>query len=270
MPTEQLQIGSTPFDRIAENYDRIFTDPLIGQAQRTAVRRALEKEFRPGDRVLEIGCGTGADACFLAERGVEVVACDISPAMVAVTARKVATRGFQHFVTPSLLAAEDLAVLTDSFDGAFSNFGALNCVADLPAVAKNLGRLLKPGATILLCLMGPCCWWEIAWYLAQGNPRKAFRRLRRGGVTTRIAGGASVQVFYPSVSSLALSFAPHFHLKAIKGVGILVPPSYLEFCAPRFPRLLRSAVRADSVLEGCPVLRLLGDHVLLKFERGSA
>ena len=269
MPLAKPQIGLVPFDRIAEYYDRIFTDAKIGHVQRAAVRRALEKEFRPGHRVLEIGCGTGADACFLAEHGVEVVACDSSPGMVAVTAQKVAIRGLQHFVKPCLLAAEDIGSLKDSFDGAFSNFGVLNCVPDLPALAKNLGRLLRPGATMVLCLMGPCCMWEMAWYLAHGNPRKAFRRLRRGGVTARIADGPPVRVYYPRVSSLARALATHFRLTAIKGVGILVPPSYLEFWAERCPRLLRSAAHADAVLESCPGVRLLGDHVLLTLQRGG-
>jgi SAM-dependent methyltransferase len=268
MPLAQPKIGPAPFDLIAENYDRIFTDPKIGQAQRAAVRRALEREFHARQRVLEIGCGTGADACFLADRGVEVIACDSSAGMIEVTAQKVASRGLQPLVTPRLLAAENIADLEGSFDGAFSNFGALNCVPDLRGVASDLGRMLRPGATMLLCMMGPCCWWEIAWYLARGKPRKAFRRLRRGGVTACVADGPPVHVRYPKVSSLARYFAPHFRLKAVKGIGVLVPPSYLEVWANRFPRVLRSAVRADGVLESCPGIRLLADHVLLKFERG--
>jgi SAM-dependent methyltransferase len=270
MPAAQSQIGSFPFDAIAENYDRLFTNLKIGQAQRAAVRRALKKEFCPGNRVLEIGCGTGADACFLAKRGVEVVACDSSPGMIAVTAQKVASSGLQHLVVPLLLAAENVATLDGSFDGAFSNFGALNCVRDLPALAQQLGGLLRPGATMLLCLMGPCCGWEIACYTARGHPHKAFRRFRRGGVSARIADGPPVHVYYPRVASLARSFAPHFRLKAIRGVGILVPPSYLESWANRFPRLFRFAVHADTVLETCPGVRLLADHVLLKFERRDA
>lgn len=269
MPFAQPCIGSAPFDPIAEDYDRTFTNSKIGGAQRAAVRRSLEKEFHRGCRVLEIGCGTGEDACFLAECGVEVVACDSSPGMVAVTTQKVAIRRLQHLVTARLLAAEEIGALEDSFDGAFSNFGVLNCVPDLPTLAKNVGRLLRPGATMLLCLMGPCCGWEIAWYLAQGNPGKAFRRLRHGGVTARIAGGPPIRVYYPGVSSLARAFAPHFRLRAIKGIGVLVPPSYFEAWADRFPRLFRSAMRADTVLQGCPGLRLLADHVLLKFERRS-
>ncbi len=269
MPLANTQFGSAPFDLVAENYDRVFTDSQIGQAQRTAVRRVLEKEFHRGHRVLEIGCGTGEDACFLGERGVKVVACDSSPRMVAVTAHKVAMRGLRHLVKPHLAEADEIDGLEDSFDGAFSNFGVLNCVSDLPALSKILGRLLRPRATMVLCLMGPCCFWEIAWYLARGNPQKAFRRLPRGGVTARVAGGPSVRVYYPRVSSLARAFAPYFRLRAIKGVGVLVPPSYLEFWAERFPRLLRFAVHADAVLERCPGVRLLADHILLTFDRGN-
>src|ERR1051326_4126875 len=71
-----------PFDAVAESYDDTFTKSKIGRAQRSAVWRELEKIFFHGDRVLEIGCGTGIDACFLANRGVSVLACDSSPRMV--------------------------------------------------------------------------------------------------------------------------------------------------------------------------------------------
>ena len=63
---------------------------------------SLEKAFRPGDRVLEIGCGTGVDACFLAERGVKVLACDSSPQMIAVDHSQSQRNGERAFGAPSL------------------------------------------------------------------------------------------------------------------------------------------------------------------------
>src|ERR1700723_3223874 len=143
MAVVQAQSAVAPFDAIAGRYDESFTNSMVGAAQRASVWKKLEKAFRPGDSVLEIGCGTGVDACFLAERGVSVLACDSSPAMIRVAARRVRELGI-NTVDVRLLAAESLATLQDEapFDGAFSNFAALNCVEDLSALSQNLGRLL--------------------------------------------------------------------------------------------------------------------------------
>ena len=208
-----VPIYSAPFDAVAEDYDRTFTRSNIGRAQRASVWKDLARTFYPGDRILEVGCGTGVDACFLARRGVTVVACDSSPAMIAVAHRRVreANEGKVHL---HLLPAENLTKLSSGqgFDGGFSNFGALNCVEDLQPVVSALSRLLKPGATFLLCVMGRYCVWEVVWYLAQGNWQKAFRRLRRGDVCARLAPDATLRIFYPSVNSIIRTFYPGFRL----------------------------------------------------------
>jgi ubiquinone/menaquinone biosynthesis C-methylase UbiE len=264
----QAQGDAAPFDAIAERYDESFTTSKIGCAQRASVWKELEKTFRPGDSVLEIGCGTGVDACFLAEHGVAVVACDSSPQMLNLAIRRIKETGTGRSVRPHLLAAENIASLrSGSFDGAFSNFGALNCVGELQQFARDLAILLKPGATALLCWMGPCCVWEIARYLAQGNPAKAFRRFRRGGVTARLAESASVRVHYPSIRRLRRIFTPEFRLVSFKGIGVSVPPSYMESWAARFPGLFDLSMRADLFLERCPGMRVLADHILVEFRR---
>src|SRR5579863_1932910 len=102
MAVAPAQIYTAPFDAIAERYDETFTTSKIGKAQRSSVWKELEKAFRPGDRVLEIGCGTGVDACFLAERGVTVVACDSSPRMIAVTSHRVKESEKNSLVRPHL------------------------------------------------------------------------------------------------------------------------------------------------------------------------
>ena len=269
MAIAPAQIRAAPFDAVAQRYDETFTASKIGRAQRASVWKELGKTFHAGDRVLEIGCGTGVDACFLANNGLKVVACDNSPQMIAIATRRVAESGDHGSVYPHLLAAEDIASLRngDSFDGAFSNFGAINCVEDIQQFAKDLATLLKPGATALLCWMGPCCLWEIAWYLAHGKPGKAFRRFYRGGVTARLAEGATVRVHYPSVRLLARNFAPEFRLVSIKGIGVSVPPSYVETWANRFPRWFDFSVQADSLLGRCPGVRAFADHILLEFRR---
>lgn len=269
MSATQQHAYRSPFDAVAVGYDETFTSSRIGQAQRAAVWTELTKVFRPGDRILEIGCGTGIDACFLAKRGVHIVACDPSSLMIEVATRNIQERGLQKHVHPLVLSAEDITALPEDelFDGAFSNFGALNCVEDLSQVARDLASVLKPGASALLCWMGPYCAWEMIRYLAQGNRDKAFRRQHRARVTARIAEGAFLQVHYPSVKSLASTFAPEFRLKSIQGVGVAVPPSYLEPWAERHPRLLKLCEQVDSWTSRCPGVRSLGDHVLVRLER---
>ena len=263
------QIYAAPFDAVAARYDETFSLSKIGQAQRSAVWTELAKTFHPGDRTLEIGCGTGVDACFLAKRGVQVVACDSSPQMIAVAKRRIEENGLQQFVQTRVLRAEDIAALdtNELFDGAFSNFGVLNCVSDLGQFACDLAQRLKPGASVLLCWMGPYCVWEMGWYLVHGNGKKAFRRLHSDGVTARIADGAFVRVHYPSVKLLGRTFAPQFRVTSVKGIGVAVPPSYLEPWAQRHPQLFQMCERADSFLGRCPGVRVLADHILVRLQR---
>ena len=120
---------------------------------------------------------------------------------------------------------------------------------------------------MLLCWMGRYCLWEIVWYLAHGDGQKAFRRLRRGPITASLGGGAFVSVHYPSIRALRRSFAPEFKIKSIKGIGLAVPPSYLEPWARDHPRLIGLAELADTWMGGCPGTRVLADHVLVLLQR---
>ena len=55
----------------------------IGLLFRHVVQARLEALFGRGDRVLDLGCGTGEDALTLAARGVRVVGIDPSPERIA-------------------------------------------------------------------------------------------------------------------------------------------------------------------------------------------
>ena len=74
--------AAAAFDRIAEDYDQRFTYTLISRAQRDAVWRVLAQTWKKDDRVLELNCGTGEDAVFLASNGISVLACDASRQMI--------------------------------------------------------------------------------------------------------------------------------------------------------------------------------------------
>ncbi|MBV8551210.1 MAG: methyltransferase domain-containing protein [Acidobacteriaceae bacterium] len=245
-----MTIAGSPFDKLAAQYDALWTRTPIGISQRLAVWRRLDAMFRPGDRMLDLGCGTGEDALHFKSRGVEVYGIDASAAMVGVARN----RG----VNAHRLAIESIADLREEFDGAISNFGALNCVARLEDVASALAQRVRLGGCVGICLLGRACIWEMFYFAIRGNPRKAFRRFTRG--KTRSSIGADVR--YPSRRQVEQAFGCHFKLIGWSGIGLCVPPSYIN-------EFNDGTIRGFSAVDACiahwPVLRALADHRLFIF-----
>jgi SAM-dependent methyltransferase len=249
---------------MAAAYDASFTRSLIGERMRRAVWQRLDSHFRPGDKVLELGCGTGEDAIYLAQRGVQVLATDISEGMLAVARAKIIAAGLKHIITAEQMSIEKLAhPLTCSpvqhFNGILSNFGALNCVADLPALAAGMARLLQPGGVAVLCVMGPLVPWEWGWYILRGQSLKALRRLRTGGTPWR-----GLTIRYPSISAVQRAFRPYFRTLRVGAVGALVPPSYAEGWAKTHPAALHALDRLERCFETIWPLPWLADHYLIE------
>jgi ubiquinone/menaquinone biosynthesis C-methylase UbiE len=255
------------FDRIAEDYDRLFTESLIGRAQRDAVWKVCQETFRRGDHILELNCGTGEDAVFLAGRGISVYACDASQSMIASARQRSERHSPELPITFCELPSERIGELQPEckFDGAFSNFSGLNCVADLGAVASSLAELVGQHGRLVLCFSTRICFVEVLYHLAIGRWRKAFRRFK--GYTEAKLGDAEFTVYYPSVRQIRRDFAPHFRITSWHGVGVAVPPSYLESWVRRHRSLFKLLVALEHLLATLPIFRSTGDHVLLCFER---
>jgi ubiquinone/menaquinone biosynthesis C-methylase UbiE len=255
------------FDTLAGTYDDVFTRSMIGRAQRDAVWDSLEELFEPGARILELNCGTGEDALFLARRDVAVVACDGSPGMIETARKRLHEEYPDAPIHLLVLPTEGLPRLRPRarFDGVLSNFSGLNCVADLDQAARELARLVVPHAPVVLCLSTRFCVLEMLWFLFRGKPRKSFRRI--SGHATANIGDFSVNVYYPTLRALTRSFAPWFRLRSTKGIGVTVPPSYLESVIHGRPRLLTFLRAIDRHIAHLPLFRVLGDHMLLHFER---
>ena len=98
------------FDAMAEGYDRQFTASNIGAMMRKAVWARCALRFAPGSRILEMNCGTGEDALWLTHRGVQVLATDISPAMLQIAQGKLIASPGSAAVRFQRLAWEELQV----------------------------------------------------------------------------------------------------------------------------------------------------------------
>jgi ubiquinone/menaquinone biosynthesis C-methylase UbiE len=267
MGTATIAAGRV-FDGLADDYQSSFTNSLIGRAQRNAVWQILEQNFNAGDRILEINCGNGEDAIFLARRGASLVCCDASPKMIGIARQRIMNEP-ESDVSFQVLPTELLNSLHNHhlFDGVLSNFSGLNCVCDLRKVAEDLSVLTKPNAIACIVLSTSFCLWETAYYALHAKFRKAVRRWT--GKTTATLNGESLTVYYPSVRQIRRVFSPHFRVRRIQGIGIFVPPSYIENWATKHRRLLGVFERIDRLVSSLPICRVIGDHMLLILERKS-
>jgi trans-aconitate methyltransferase len=138
---------------------------------------------KPGEKILDLGCGTGQLTQKIAERGAEVIGLDASPEMVG--------QARQNY--PRLrFVLEDAASMRfeDKFDAVFSN-AALHWMLDATGVAGAVTRALRPGGRFVAELGG------------KGNIAQIEHAIAT--VAARYHGDAppKKRTFYPSVGEYA-------------------------------------------------------------------
>jgi len=132
------------FDGVASRYDLTNTVMTAGRdrAWRRATRAALD--LRPGERVLDVGAGTGVSTEELARSGAYAVGVDLSLGMLRAGRR----------VRPDvpLLAGDALRLpFPDAtFDAVTISF-ALRNVVDTEAALREFARVTRPGGRLVIC-----------------------------------------------------------------------------------------------------------------------
>ena len=242
------------YDRITDTYDGVEAANWVGRRLRARMQHALFRTFRAGDRVLEIGCGTGIEALALAERGVRVVATDLSEDMVALVRRKAAAQGTDR-VSTHAMAAGDIGKLLPvygdgAFDGAYSHGGVLNMDPRIEDVASALARLVRPGGRFLATVVNQTSLFESLFYPLVLRPRKGYRRLGRDvpiPITRHEAFRKYVVPtrFYSPRRFLRV-FDGAFTLRRLEGLQILLPPWNLSDWIDRLDPLARAVESVEN------------------------
>jgi hypothetical protein len=148
------------------------------------------------------------------------------------------------------------------FDGVYSNFGAVNCARSLESLSADIAPCLAAGAPLVWVVMGRFVPWEWAWYLAQGNTRRAFRRLNRRGVEWR-----GITVTYPTPAALGRELRAHFTPLGSRALGFALPPSYAGAWLEDSPRSLAALARIERVAQWLPGCASLADHYIFEARR---
>lgn len=209
------------YDAIVNEYDRLVAGD---NWMRRYLRERYLTRFGAGDRVLDVGCGTGLDTLFLAQHGIAVTAIDISERMLARVYADVRRRGVSDRVAAVLMDAAALGALPAThYDGIISAFAGLNTVPDLPTFAAEAARLLRSGGHLIVHMLNRSSLWEWLGLLVRGHLSEV-RRLSGQCERTFTIGETAVchRLYRPDDAYNC--FAGHFDLDRVYGLGVLRPP----------------------------------------------
>ena len=129
-------------DQFGARASAYLSSAVHAQGQDLDALAALARE-RPHARVLDLGCGGGHVTFAVAPHAREVIACDLSPEMLAVVTAAARERGLAN-VTTRPGVAEYLPFADASFDLVLSRYSAHHW-RDLDAGLRETARVLKPG-----------------------------------------------------------------------------------------------------------------------------
>ena len=138
---------------------RVYADPrVLAVYERTAGDGLTEVEteiaerwFRPGGRLLDVGCGCGREAFVFARRGHEVVAIDVSPESLACAARAASSMGLAvRFERASLREVDRVAGTFDVIFLSSDVYASIPGSTNRRAAIEACRRKLAPGGVIAL------------------------------------------------------------------------------------------------------------------------
>ena len=140
--------------------EREYRDPSGFMRRRAAWVRDWGARLRPGDRILELGCGDGALSCLLASEGFDVTGVDISPGMV-----EEARRRAEGESSPARfeVADSDLFRAEEPFDAVVSFMSAFFTYAEGPAeFLARVAPLVRKKIIVDWNFRSPCTFEEAA------------------------------------------------------------------------------------------------------------
>lgn len=142
------------FATVAPRYDLINDLQSLGLHRRWKRRLVRLAQVKPGDRALDLCCGTGDLAFALAARGASVVGLDSSEQMLAVAEQRKAKTGGRRIPVEFLRGdAQQIPLADASFDLVTVGYGLRN-LSSWETGLREMRRMARPGARLLILDFG--------------------------------------------------------------------------------------------------------------------
>ncbi|RJP78825.1 MAG: methyltransferase domain-containing protein [Candidatus Zixiibacteriota bacterium] len=197
-PTRGHRDVAAFFDQWAPRYRDQHGPPARQLARRLALIETLAR-LRPGDTVLEIGCGPGGHLLALADRFARGIGVDLSPGMIAAAHRAAQESPHSGRVEFRVDRGETLDTVGEEAADAALFVGSLEHLLDPGAALHSALRVLRPGGRVVILTQNGGSLWHrwaprLRWdtrHLSTDHfftRRELAKRLREAGFSAIRAG----------------------------------------------------------------------------------
>ncbi len=259
------------FDLISHGYDEGVQANPFGLYLRQRTVDYMKRVFPPGSWLLEIGCGSGIETMKMLNEGYRIHAIDASPEMIRILESKAHSTGRSSLLSTQAMKASSLGTMSPvenkaQFDGAFSNFGALDCEDDPEPIMGYLEKMIRPGGKLFLGIYNPLSLVDKICSLLELDFPAMLSRLKYPALHE--ISSLPVDAWFHSHWKIVMAAQRHgFRKKAYFGLGVLFPTIGHNGIVSRLSRHTSSLISADRILGGLWPIKALSDIQIILLEK---
>ena len=257
------------YDSLAEEWDRRYENPTI-QYRRSIEFNVISKNIKKGDKVLDVGCGSGRHIFFLLEKECSVTGVDISPKMLEILKRKARER--KYSLTLILADCNNLPFEAESFDVVVSIYGPLTHLQNPVNCVNEMIRVLKRGGKIAVGVENKWALLPMMRRILKLEWNKIITLLREGGKFTvfKKENGQEVLIWlqYYSLQQLVRLFRNAGFVKIKTSGGLLLVPQEYGYSPKKsLSRFKKILIWLEKRFQNCVPFKNLASYLFIEAEK---
>ncbi len=261
-------LSASAFTKQSVVFDDIYTSNTIIQYKRARVRDHIDQFLPHNSHILELNAGTGEDAIYFAQQQHYVHATDISAGMLDKLKAKIKHRKLETSISTEQCSFTQLSALKRKvqYDLIFSNFAGLNCTEKMGDVLRSFKPLLADNGLVTLVVLPPFCMWEFL-LVFKGKFKTAFRRFNSKAGADAHVEGVNFKCWYYRPSFIIDTLKDDYELLGVEGLCSIVPPSYVEGFAEKYPKLFAKLKAFEDRHKAQWPWKNIGDYYIITLRK---